>query len=162
MSTFRNVTDIRSGDAAIRQYRRNFVNSIEAHKRAIDQMHKDYAKRVAKLRGLANGIFLLAAGGFKDSDGSEPVMNQWDYDGERIFKTTAKDLPRIHELVGRLKATGVKSLVAKSPSKIWVYVEAVEFPGLQFKYQAKLPTSAKCKIVRQRQSVTSRRLVCSV
>lgn len=156
------VTAVRSADAAVRRYRASIADRIKAHEREIAQIHERYAGRVAKIRNLFDGLNLLAAGGFKNLEGNEVQGNQWDYDGERIIECDIKQLVEVRKLIGPVKATGQKRLVDKSPNKIWVYVASVQYPGITFKYKAKLPTGTKCKVKRTKSTSYSRQLVCEI
>jgi hypothetical protein len=148
--------------AVVNAYRKNMDNNIQEKYREIARMHKNYRARVAKIHSTSHGLDLLELGGFKTLDGYVSALGTWDTDGQKVIETDVKGLVLVRKLIGPVKATGYKSLVSKSRDKVWVEVASVEFPGIKFRYKAKLPTSAKCSIKKVRSSSTRRTLVCNM
>ena len=88
-------------------------------------------------------------------------VSQFDLKYGRTFTVTVQQLAIVRRVLGRLRK-GATYPVEKSRNKIWVDMHPVDaaYDGFRFRYQTKLPTGAKCKIVKQRRSETRRYLVC--
>jgi hypothetical protein len=96
-------------------------------------------------------------------EGFEPYVSRWSA-GEVSVDVEMKDLPRLHALLGRLKAVN-KRLANGKKNLISVTLEAVDWPGLEINYTKKLPKSEqqRCKIVRTKvKPRTEYQLVCEV
>lgn len=121
--------------------------------------HKRVDERIKQKIALVEGSYLGLA--LLNAEGVYVKYSKWGLDCGDTYDVDVKQLPAIRRALGRLKADG-KGLVERSATKIWVYLTPVDpqFKHFRFRYKAKLPTGAKCRIVKRRQSSSYRSLVC--
>lgn len=138
---------------------RTLTEALDFVKNEFVQNAKQQAKRYHERIKLVESNYLAAQ--LLASVGIEANLGVWCPESLTLELKSGKQLIKVREALGcKLKATGNKSVVEKSRNKVWVEVEAADFPGLTVKYKAKPPAQAKCKVVKRRRTSYYRTLVC--
>jgi hypothetical protein len=138
------------------------ITITEAHHEAERQWQEDL-KRVEKLfedrKRAIDQTFraaeLLASIGFE-----VPPVSPWGPWNGFTLLVQREDLKRMHNALGRLKLSG-KEVVDCKKRTICVSLTPVTYPPITIQYVTRLPKTARCQIVTQRQpAYTYKAIVC--
>ena len=140
------------------------ITISDAYALAEEQLRDDFRRatercdeRVKAIDQTFQGAALLSGAGFQ-----VPEVSSWGPWNGFTLHVEKSDLKRVHDAVGRLRLAG-KDVADCKKRTICIRLQATAYPPIIVEYITKLPRSAKCKIVTQRQKAYSyKALVCDV